>query len=130
MKYNYNIIHSVIFLLLKTKTIWHKINLVQKLRRLYCKRVEKERWITSSYLLLGTEFFPNTYPIASNGSGDNWWHKNKHFILLWNRHCQSISVLWKANIHSYHLTKTCPRKFYQLLDINLDRGWEWYRWKT
>lgn len=54
------------------KTICCKICFVQKLKRLYSKRVEKEKGIINRYPLLGMEFFsPNTYPTASNGSEVN-----------------------------------------------------------
>ena len=63
------------------KDCW-KIYFVQKLKGLYFQKVEKGRWIASGHPTSGTGFSPNTYPTASSGSGDNWWHKNKDFIFL------------------------------------------------
>lgn len=66
----------MIFFFLATKdhkTICCKICFVQKLKRLYSKRVEKEKGIINRYPLLGMEFFPPTpIPLPAMGVKSTW----------------------------------------------------------
>lgn len=124
MKQNYNILHYFLGGATKDhKMIYHKKCFVQKLKKLYLNRVEQERGIITRYPLLGMELYPpNTYPTASNGSGDNddikiniLYYFKVDNARLFQYYEEQIFIL-------DHLARTCTRKFYYLLNIHLDRG--------
>lgn len=81
------------------------------------------RGIINRYPLLGMELYPpNTYPTASNGSGDNddikiniLYYFKVDNARLFQYYEEQIFIL-------DHLARTRTRKFYYLLNINLDRG--------
>lgn len=109
MKYNYNKLHNVIFLLLKPKK--PKIHFVQELERLYFKRVGKERRITSRYPSSGTEFCPRPILLPAMGMA-TIGNIKINILYYFEMYSAGSFQYYEKQTSILDLTKTCPRRFY------------------